>query len=398
MVEDVGVSQESDCLLGKNILLIVSGGIAATESIKLARELRRHGAIVSPLMTSSAEKIISPISLSWGSGFDVITDWDPKMPQLGKFDGLVLAPATRNTIAKFVHGVLDSPAMMALSAASGNGMPMMFVPSMHNDIFDDPVTGDLLESVSEMGVKVFYDDSKEGRRKQPDPASIVANFSNFLNSSLEGRKRVAITLGANRAPIDSIRYVQNTSTGETGWSIAEHLHMMGHEVICITGNTTRGPKFKLPDIRLEDSPSGMLNLCLELAKCSSRPEVWIHSAAVLDYAPRPEQGKMRSGKDAWDLSLYPTKNHISELSNEVSGTIRIGFKLEVEQTQESLIEIAKSQIADNNLDAVVANLLSESLGEGKNRCRIVFSGGDVIEIETIRNLSESIDKFISSTN
>ena len=96
MSEDTGVSAKGSSLEGKRVILAVSGGIAATESIKLARELRRHGAVVYPIMSKSAERIVSPLALSWGSGDKVITEWDPEMSQLQGFDGLILAPATRN--------------------------------------------------------------------------------------------------------------------------------------------------------------------------------------------------------------------------------------------------------------------------------------------------------------
>jgi phosphopantothenoylcysteine decarboxylase/phosphopantothenate--cysteine ligase len=107
--EDTGVLVQGSSLDGKTVILAVSGGIAATESIKLARELRRHGATVLPMMSKSAEKIISPLALSWGSGTRVITEWNPEMSQLSGFDGLIMAPATRNSIAKFTHGLIDSP-------------------------------------------------------------------------------------------------------------------------------------------------------------------------------------------------------------------------------------------------------------------------------------------------
>ncbi|MBP72762.1 MAG: hypothetical protein CMA70_04180 [Euryarchaeota archaeon] len=96
MSEDTGVTVQGPSLEGKRVILAVSGGIAATESIKLARELRRHGADVYPIMSKSAEEVISPLALSWGSGGKVITKWDPEMSQLSGFDGLILAPATRN--------------------------------------------------------------------------------------------------------------------------------------------------------------------------------------------------------------------------------------------------------------------------------------------------------------
>ena len=148
---DTGVASHSRTLQDKHILLAVSGGIAATESVKISRELRRHGAQVSAMMTRSAQKVISPLAVSWGSGSDVLTEWESKMSQLGQFDGVLLAPATRNSIAKHVNGITDSPVMMALAAASGNGTPILFVPSMHEDLFDSQVTIDLVGDLEKLG-------------------------------------------------------------------------------------------------------------------------------------------------------------------------------------------------------------------------------------------------------
>jgi len=395
MSEDTGVSNLSNCLYGKRIIFAVSGGIAATESIKISRELRRHGAIVHPIMTKSAEKVVTPLALSWGSGLEVISDWEPKMSQLGRFDGLLLAPATRNTISKFIHGIIDSPAMMALSSSSGNDTPMMFVPSMHDDLFDDRVTGEHLQSLENLGIFSYFDESKEGRRKQPDPVSIVANFSNLLNSRLPNRKRVVVTLGANRSPIDSIRFVQNTSTGKTGWSIAEHLHMMGHSVVCIAGQTTLDSKFQLPDVRFDQTPNGMLETLTQLALSANKPEVWIHAAAVLDYVPETVSGKHPSGDGNWQINLKPSKKHIAELSQHVKGSIRVGFKLEV-GTEETLVQRSLDLISQHDLDAVVANLLDESNGDGKIRCRFIYPDGEVKPIPDMKNLCEFLDNFISN--
>jgi len=91
------------------ILFAVTGGIAAVESVRLARELRRHGANLTIMMTREAEKIITPLALSWASGTEVMTTWDYEMSQLEKHDAVLVAPATRNTISKHIHGIMDSP-------------------------------------------------------------------------------------------------------------------------------------------------------------------------------------------------------------------------------------------------------------------------------------------------
>ena len=393
---DTGVIQQGSSLNGRRVILAVSGGIAATESIKLARELRRHGAIVFPIMTKSAEKVISPLALSWGSQANLITDWKPEMSQLEGFDGLILAPATRNTIAKFIHGLLDSPLMMALSAAIGGGIPMMFVPSMHNDLFHDPVTSDLIDSLYGHGVRALVDSPKEGRRKQPSVISIVAEFCHMINSRLDSRKNIAVTLGGNSVPIDSIRSIVNTSSGNTGWRIAEHLHRMGHDVVCIAGKTSSQPSFPLPDVRVDESHEGMLVNSLQLANSTDKPDYWIHAAAVLDYAPKFTHGKTPSNEDKWVIDLFPTKKHLAELDEHVHGSRRIAFKLEVDSDKDSLIEKSQTLISKHNLEAVVANVLEEVNGESPTRCRIISSDGGIVEISDLNDLCESIEKIISS--
>ena len=120
-----------DSLQGRNILFAVTGGIAAVESVRLARELRRHGANLTIMMTREAEKIITPLALSWASGTEVMTTWNYEMPQLKNHDAVLVAPATRNTISKHIHGIMDSPVLMSLSAARGNKTPILFLSLIH---------------------------------------------------------------------------------------------------------------------------------------------------------------------------------------------------------------------------------------------------------------------------
>ena len=274
MAGDTGVSQLSNSLAGRKVLLAVTGGIAAVESIKLCRELRRHGALVSPMMTKEATKVITPLALSWGSNSDIISNWDSSMSQLDDYDGIIVAPATRNTISKHLNGIIDSPVMMALSAARGKGTPLIFVPSMHSDLFDDPVTSEILSQLSSEGSHVIIDHEKEGKIKQPSHIRIVAEFSNILNCDLPNRKRIAITLGSNIAPIDDVRSITNHSTGTTGWSISEYLYRMGHDVFCIAGRTQYYPNFNLPKVKYTEHPIEMLEEAVNISS-SFTPEVWI---------------------------------------------------------------------------------------------------------------------------
>jgi len=391
---DLDVDVHGDSLKGRRILMIVSGGIAAVESVKLSREIRRHGAELSIIMTKDAHKVITPLALSWASATTIITEWDSKMTQLSKFDGVLVAPATRNTISKHIHGIMDSPAMMALSAARGNGTPLVFVPSMHSDLFDDPVTSDLIESLQSEGSRIVIDEPSENKRKQPNCVQIVAELCNCINLSLPNRKKVAITLGANRAPIDSVRAIQNASSGATGWSIAEHLYRMGHNVVCIAGATSSDPNFSLPNVIRDGTPSGMLSACLDVASSEPKPDAWIHAAAVLDYFTEPISGKKPSGESDWNLRLKPGLKHIEELAHLAKDTVRIGFKLEVDVTVETLLERASAQLDRLGTDAVVANLKDEVHDPNTPRGRVVLSSGEVLEMRDEAELCRTIESLL----
>ena len=118
MVRDTDVIPRGSSLKGLTILLGIAGGIAAVESVRLARELRRHGASLRIVMTTSAQSILRPKALEWASQEQVITAWDPALKQLDDVDGLLIAPATRNLMASHLHGMMSSPLLMAMSGCS----------------------------------------------------------------------------------------------------------------------------------------------------------------------------------------------------------------------------------------------------------------------------------------
>ena len=138
-----------------------SGGIAAVDTVRLARELRRHGAIVSVMMTHSAQKIITPLAVEWATQTDVITDWESDLSALDDVDGILISPATRDLLASYLHGLQHGPILMALSAARSRACPVMMIPSMHADLADDPVTSELVTEVESLGIKVHGERKKK---------------------------------------------------------------------------------------------------------------------------------------------------------------------------------------------------------------------------------------------
>ena len=384
MPSDVDVVLLSSALKGKHIALGVTGGIAATETVRVCRELRRHGAEITVIMTTAATKVITPLAVEWASQGQVIIDWEAEMSQLKEFDAIIIAPASRNFISRYVNGMMDHPLLMTCSAARSRSTPIVVVPSMHNDLFDDPITQDLLTRLE--FESILLGPHEEGRYKQPSPIQIVAELCHIVNTNKDS-KHFAITLGANRAPIDSVRAIQNASSGQTGWYIAEYIYRFGHNVTVIAGKTSSQPTFNLPRIIRAGAPDQMLASCLEVANLN--PDGWIHAAAVLDYYTDSIDGKKASGSEGWGLQLSPGPKHIAELASSVVGAKRIGFKLETGVSVGQLHERALQQIADYGVDATVANIMEQM--HDSNTPRAYFVTRDtIIELADLEAMCESI--------
>ena len=390
MPSDTDVDPHSNALGGKRVALGVTGGIAATETIRLCRELRRHGAEITVLMTTASTKVITPLAVEWASQGKVITDWTAEMSQLDDFDAVLIAPASRNFISRFVNGMMDHPLLMTCSAARGRETPILIVPSMHSDLFDDPVTDDLLQRITD--ARIVLGPYEEGRYKQPSPCQIVAELCHLVNSNHQSQ-HFAITLGANRAPIDSVRAIQNASSGQTGWCIAEYLYRFGHRITVIAGKTSASPSFDLPTIIRAGSPDQMLSKCMEVAK--QQPDGWIHAAAVLDYYTEPIDGKKRSGEGNWKLELHQGPKHIAELNEVVGSAKRIGFKLETNVTIEQLHSRALEQINEYGVDATVANIMEQMHDESTPRAYFVTKTS-IVELENLESMCQSILQLLTS--
>ena len=396
-MRDTDVEIRGDSLAKMRILLGVSGGIAAVDTVRLARELRRHGAIVSVMMTHSAQKIISPLAIEWATQSPVITDWESDLTALEEVDGIIIAPTTRDLMASYLHGLQHGPILMALSAARTRNCPIMMIPSMHADLANDPVTQDLVDEVRNNGIKVHWGDEQEGKRKTPPHEEIVARFSNYVNSSKTNRKSVVLTLGATRSPIDDIRFIQNTSSGSTGFAIADDLFRHGHDVTCVKGITTVTTPKWLPLVIQADSPDEMLKELFALS--NDDIEAWVHSAAVLDYiVENSAEGKLASQQGPLDVKLIESPKHILELSEKCQGTVRIGFKLETGIKQKELVRRALAQIEYANRTAVVANRLEDINDSSKPRAYLVDKTGSDFMLQTIEDMCTAVRTLIERGN
>ena len=391
-MRDTDVELRGMSLKGRHILLGVTGGIAAVDTVRLARELRRHGAEVTVIMTPSAQKIITPLAVRWASQGEVITDWDGDLSGLSNFDAVLVTPATRNIMASFVHGLMNGPLLMALSAARGRNSPIMMVPSMHNDLANDPVTEDLVMQCVKSGVRILWGAEEEGKRKTPNHEETVSKLAHFVN---QNSTSVVVTLGATRSAIDDVRYVQNTSSGRTGYRIADDLYRHGMDVTCVSGVTTVDCPSWLPlEIQCPE-PDEMLAELKALVKDDI--DVWIHAAAVLDYViPEPVEGKIASLQGQLDIQLQEGAKHIMELKEMCKGTTRIGFKLESGIKQKDLVHRAVAQIETSGMNATIANRIEDYGKEDKPRGWLVDSHGAHFILNTETDMCNAIRSVIEN--
>ena len=393
VTRDTDVELSGNSLDGTRIVLGVTGGIAAVETVKLARELRRHGAELTVIMTPSSQRIITPLAVRWASQAEVITDWDGDLTALDRADAVLVAPATRDVMASHLHGLQHGPLMMALSVARSRGTPIMMIPSMHQDLADDVVTEEIVHQLRNQGIVIHWGPNEEGKQKTPNASTICAHLCHQINSNKKNRRSVVITLGATSSPIDDIRHVQNTSSGKTGWGIAEHLHRHGHDVTCVAGITTTQPPSWLPLVIHAPKPDQMLKECKALS--NDGIDAWVHAAAVLDYVVgAPAEGKIASQQGTLSLDLVESPKHIKELQDDCKESVRIGFKLESGIKQKDLIYRAVAQIETSGMTAVVANRLEDLDDPSKPRAYLVDSLGAHFVLNSSADLHDALMTLI----
>jgi phosphopantothenoylcysteine decarboxylase/phosphopantothenate--cysteine ligase len=344
-------------------------------------------------MTESAQRVITPLAVEWASQCEVITDWDGDMKQLEDADAILVAPATRNTIAAHLHGMQQGPLLMALSAARSRNTHVLMVPSMHGDLASDPVTDDIVERLREEGIDVMWGDLEEGKRKTPNHEHIVARFAHGVNSRKSNRKSVVVTLGGTYSPIDDVRGIQNTSSGKTGFAIADDLYRHGHDLTCVIGKASVVVPEWLPLCISAPQPQAMLKELMAVA--NDDIDAWVHTAAVLDYVvENPANGKLASQQGPLDITLVEGDKHILELKAKTIGSTRIGFKLESGIKQRDLIHRAVAQIEHSGMTAVVANRLEDLQDTSKPRGYLVDKQGSHFVLEKEFDLCDALRTII----
>ena len=224
-------------LFGKRIVLGITGSIAAVECLELARELIRHGAEVRAVLTPEAQKIITPCSMVFATGHEVVTSidgWVQHVDLLGnspaKADLLLIAPCTANTISKIACGIDDTPVTTMATTALGSKTPVMIALAMHAAMFENPIVQTNISALKYIGLDFVGPRMEEGKAKVATNEEIVEAVLRRLGKGDYRGRRVLVIGGSSEEPIDDMRVITNRGTGETAVELARAAYERGADV------------------------------------------------------------------------------------------------------------------------------------------------------------------------
>lgn len=360
------------------IVLCVTGSIAATESIKLAREFRRQGIDVKCFMSDGACDIIHPYSMEFATGQKVVTGLTGEIEHVkySTSDLIIVAPATANVVSKFAYKIADNPINTLLITAFGYKTPILMVPSMHNSMYKS-VKGNI-ETLKDENISFVKPKIEENKAKFPDVHDIVLHAMRELcNGELEGKK-VLISAGATYEKIDEVRGITNRSSGKMGIEIAKEAYIRGADVTLIKGKMTADVPnvFNLIDV---ESVNEMREAVLEQVKTH---DIFISAAAVSDFIPKIESGenKISSSEDI-TLKLERAPKIIGEVKKVNPEIFLVGFKAEYQVSRDELIKSSMKRIEEHKLDLMVANDVAvEGAGFGADKNQVILIDGEIIDV------------------
>ena len=368
-------------LSGKNILLGVSGGIAAYKTTFLVRLLIKAGAQVKVIMTQSASSFVSPLTLSTLSKNPVLMDfineedgslsWNNHV-ELGLWaDIMLIAPATANTLSKMANGTCDNLLLATYLSAK---CPVYFAPAMDLDMYKHPSTKNSLDKLKSFGNTMIPAESGElasglhGEGRMAEPENIVAFLREDLANGLPlSGKKVLITAGPTHEAIDPVRFLGNRSTGTMGFELAKKAANLGANVILVSGPTHLNIEhYNIQLIRVT-SAQEMYEACHEHYPDT---HIAICAAAVADYRPKIiASEKVKKQEGDMKIELERTPDILMSLGEAKQNQFLVGFALE---TQNEL-ENAKGKLKRKHLDGIVLNSLKDDgAGFGGSTNKITF--------------------------
>jgi len=352
---------------GKNIVLAVTGGIAAYKSADLASRLVKAGAVVDVVMTAAATEFVRPLTFQALTHRPVALDMFSLLQEteighvaLGQRAALmIIAPATANTIAKLAHGLADN--LLTTTALACRG-PILIAPAMESGMWDNAATADNTEIIRRRGFHVVGPEPGrlasggygQGRMTEPEVLLDAARWVLGRSGPLAGRS-VVLTAGGTREAIDPVRFIGNRSSGKMGYALAIAARDRGADVVLIHGPTALQAPHGVADVAVE-SAEQMMTAVLE---STAAADALIMAAAVADYrSPAPAGQKIKKQREKLRLELARTADILAAVAERRSRSGRpqvvVGFAAETQD----VVENAREKLTRKGLSLIVANDVS----------------------------------------
>ncbi len=392
----------------KNILLCVTGGIAAYKSPEIIRLFKKDGADVKVVMTESAKEFITPLTLQAVSGneiHDSLLDIEAERAmghiELAKWADLILiAPCTAETLSKLTHGRADD-LMGALILASNASV--YIAPSMNMNMWSNKGTQENFESLSSRGYSFIGPADGEqacgdiGPGRMVEPSEIIKLISISLENGPFNKKTITITAGPTREQIDPVRYISNNSSGKMGYALADAALELGATVNLVSGPVSIKANKSANLIRV-NSANEMLE---SVIKCMKDSDIFIGCAAVSDFKPVDYSDvKIKKDKSKYfDLELKKNEDILNRVASEFSSSYVVGFAAETSNVNTN----AKEKLLSKNLDMIISNDVSnKSIGfdVDENEVNIITKDETIFleknnKIKIARQILEIINKNLA---
>jgi len=392
-------------LVGKTVVLGITGSIAAYKGVEVARRLMDLGAEVHATITSAGVQFITPLTLRTLTGNPVTTDmfedpneWDVKHVSLARrASAIVVAPATADAIARLALGLADE---FIYACALATRAPLIIAPAMNEKMFLHKTVKDHLQTLRDRGAHVVEPETGRlasgdvGLGRLADPAAVTAAVVEIVGYSgkLRGVKFL-ITAGPTREPLDPVRYISNRSSGKMGYALAEAVVSQGGDVTLVSGPTALATSLGCEFRRVETTEQMHEEVMKRFAGC----DVFIAAAAPADYAPSSTGVQKMKKRDAGiEVDLELTPDILAECGRRKNtGQIVVGFAAETE----NLIDNAERKLREKKLDLIVANDVARTdigFGADENAGMILLPSGRQIELPQMpkREFAERIIEAI----
>lgn len=380
--------------MGKSVLLIIGGGIAAYKSLELIRLLKGRGIAVRAIMTKAAEEFVTPLSVASLTGekvhsalFNLTDEIEMGHIELSRSaDLVVVVPATADLMAKMAQGLANDLASTTLLATD---KPVLIAPAMNVRMWLHAATQRNLATLKSDGIQVVGPNEGDmacgefGPGRMAEPVEILAAIEKLLPGAAKplAGKKILITAGPTREAIDPVRYISNHSSGKQGYAIAEAAARMGADVTLVSGPVSLPKPFGVKIIDVETADD-MLAACEK----SLPSDIAIFAAAVADWkVAKPAQEKIKKTKSGETpiLSFVENPDVLQTISkSKMRPKLVVGFAAETEK----VLEHAKIKLAKKSCDLIIANDVSQGVfGTNKNAVHLVSHSG----VETWPELSKA---------